>query len=103
MTLTIATVNPNTHFGAGAYKANIAQADQYVRTAARGARLVCLLEEHGEGVHIAEVDLDRVRWLRQEPDRNVRGASPWRTKPGVLRDWRRADLLINEGSRACPM
>lgn len=52
-----------------------------------------LLEEHDEGVHVAEIDLERIRWLREQQDRNVRGESPWRTKPGVLRDWRRADLL----------
>lgn len=52
-----------------------------------------LLEEHGEGVHVAEVDLERSRWLRKEYDRTVSGASPWRTKPGVLRDWRRQAIF----------
>lgn len=47
MTTTIATVNPITHFGEGAYAANIKQADQYVRAAARrDAQLVCLPETY---------------------------------------------------------
>ncbi|MBF8184583.1 carbon-nitrogen hydrolase family protein [Nonomuraea sp. K274] len=63
----------------------------------KGVSMICTpeqvaLEEYGEGVHVATVDLDRVRWLRREQDRIVAGPSPWRTKPGVLRDWRRTDL-----------
>lgn len=53
-----------------------------------------LLEEHDEGVHCAELDIDRVRWLRDEQDRTTPGESPWRTKPGTLRDWRRKELLV---------
>lgn len=61
--------------------------------------LVCspeqvLLEEHDEGVHCAELDIDRVRWLREEQDRTTPGESPWRTKPGTLRDWRRKEVLV---------
>lgn len=64
----------------------------------RAIAMICspedvLLEQHTEGVHLAEVDLDRVRWLRKEYDRTVPGASPWRTKPGVLRDWRRREVF----------
>lgn len=64
----------------------------------KGMAMVCspediVLEEHGIGVHLAELDLDRVRYLREEQDRTVDGAPLWHTKPGVLRDWRRAALL----------
>lgn len=52
-----------------------------------------LLEEYSEGVHLVDFDLDRIRWLRRESDRTVDGESPWRTKPGVLRDWRRKEVL----------
>lgn len=70
------------------------------RKGSRAVAMICspediLLEESAEGVHIADVDIDRVRWLRQEQDRNIRGQSPWRTKPGVLRDWRRKEVLVN--------
>lgn len=64
----------------------------------KGFGMICspedvLLEEHSPGVHVAELDLERVRWLRKEHDRNVVGDSPWRTKPGVLRDWRRREVF----------
>lgn len=52
-----------------------------------------ILEAHTVGVHLATVDLDRVRWLRREQDRLVPEPKPWRTKPGSLRDWRRQDLF----------
>jgi len=52
-----------------------------------------VLESQAEGVHVAIVDLDRIRWLRSEQDRLVPDPKPWRTKPGVLRDWRRQALF----------
>lgn len=52
-----------------------------------------LLDTSDEGVHVVDVDIDRIRWLRNEADRLTDGPKPWRTKPGVLRDWRRADLF----------
>lgn len=65
-----------------------------------GLAMVCspeevLVETTDEGVHVAEVDLDRVRWLRAEQDRFVdsAGVRPWRAKPGTLRDWRRQAVL----------
>jgi predicted amidohydrolase len=59
-----------------------------------GLAMICspeeiVLESRAEGVHVAEVDLARIRWLRTEQDRLVDEPEPWRTKPGVLRDWRR--------------
>lgn len=63
-----------------------------------GLAMICspeqiLIESCEEGVHLATVDLERVRWLRNEQDRISAGrnplATPWRTKPGTLRDWRR--------------
>lgn len=70
------------------------------RDGGQGIAMVCspediVLEQNGEGVHVADVDLERVRWLRAEQDRTVPGESPWRTKPGVLRDWRRKEVLVN--------
>lgn len=52
-----------------------------------------LLESSDSGVHVVDVDLDRVRWLRSQRDRIVEGPRPWSTKPGVIRDWRAADVL----------
>lgn len=67
-----------------------------------GFGLVCspeeiLLETAEPGVHFADVDIDRVRWLRGEQDRVVEGRRPWRTKPGLLRDWRPAEVLEKYG------
>lgn len=63
-----------------------------------GLGLVCspedvLLDTDEPGVHVVDVDLDRIRWLRQEQDRLTDGPKPWRTKPGLLRDWRRSEVL----------
>lgn len=57
-----------------------------------------LLESEDEGVHIVDVDLERVGWLRSEQDRLVDGPKPWKAKPGVLRDWRRHDVLAPHAS-----
>src|SRR5262249_37584774 len=63
-----------------------------------GLAMICgpeqiLLETRDEGVHVADIDLDRIRWLREEQDRLVDEPEPWRTKPGVLRDWRRQEVF----------
>lgn len=64
----------------------------------RGVALVCspeevVMEEEAVGVHVVDLDLERVRWLRSQQDGIVAGPSPWRTKPGVLRDWRRTEIF----------
>jgi predicted amidohydrolase len=63
-----------------------------------GLAMICspeevLLEAHDEGVFVAAVDLDRLRWLREETDSLEGAAAGWRTKPGLLRDWRRRAVL----------
>ncbi len=81
-----------------------------VRPDQGGLAMICspeqvLVESTAEGVHLAPVDLDRVRWLRSQEDgrllhsdsagpaggetTDAATARPWRTKPGTLRDWRR--------------
>lgn len=64
----------------------------------QGLTMICtpeeiILESRVEGVHVASIDLDRVRWLREERDRLVDEPEPWRTKPGTLRDWRRQEVF----------
>jgi predicted amidohydrolase len=77
----------------------------------QGLAMICspeevVLESRAQGVHIAPIDLERVRWLRGETDRLIKEPEPWRTKPGTLRDWRRKavfeanPILIDEGSPA---
>jgi predicted amidohydrolase len=62
-----------------------------------GLAMVCspediVLETHGEGLHYAVLDLNRLAWLREQTDE--RGSEPpWRTKPGALRDWRRQAIF----------
>lgn len=51
-----------------------------------------VIEKSGEGLHYAEIELDRVRWLRNETDR-AGTEPPWGTKPGVLRDWTPGALI----------
>ena len=60
----------------------------------KGLTMVCspeqiLVDEQDEGVYIASVDLDRIRWLRAEQDGVAESDPPYRAKPGALRDWRR--------------
>lgn len=83
-----------------------------VRPDQAGLAMICspeqvLVESTGHGVHLATVDLDRVRWLRSQQDGRLvpdadsdpagaadpATARPWRTKPGTLRDWRRQAVL----------
>lgn len=71
---------------------NISAAGEY------GLAVICgpeeiLVEGREPGVHVAPVDLDRIRWLRAEQDRLIVGPKPWRTKPGTLRDWRRQEVF----------
>jgi hypothetical protein len=61
-----------------------------------GHAIVCspeqvLLEARGPGVFTATVDLARIRWLREELDRPI-DPRPWRTKPGIFKQWLRPDL-----------
>lgn len=66
-----------------------------------GLAMVCSPEEvivdtSEPGVHVAELDLDRLRVLREDADRRILPGEerlPWRTKPGILRDWRRDAVL----------
>jgi predicted amidohydrolase len=70
---------------------------QNIFGAEHGLAMICspeeiLLESLKPGVFIAECDLDRTRWLRAE--RDLYGPPmPWKTKPGVLRDWRRSEVF----------
>lgn len=48
------------------------------------------------GVHVVDIDIERLRWLRDEQDR-VKEKRPWRVKPGLNRDWRPADVLRQYG------
>ena len=66
-----------------------------------GFAMVCtpeaiVLETGAPGLHVVEVDLERIRWLRDQEDRWVDGTKPWRTKPGVLRDWRRPAVTAGD-------
>ena len=65
--------------------------------AEKGLAMICspeeiLLESTRPGIFIAECDLDRIRWLREEKDQ-YGPPMPFNTKPGVLRDWRRSGLF----------
>lgn len=63
-----------------------------------GRSMICgpegILGEHrGEGVLTRDLDLERIRWLRDQQDRTVPEGAGWRAKPGNLRDWRRTEVL----------
>jgi predicted amidohydrolase len=65
--------------------------------AEKGLAMICspeeiLLESTKPGIFIAECDLERIRWLREEQDQ-YGPPMPFNTKPGVLRDWRRSGLF----------
>jgi len=70
---------------------------QNILGAEHGLAMICspeeiIVESIKPGIIVAECDLDRIRWLREEKD--LYGPPmPWRTKPGVLRDWRRPELF----------
>jgi predicted amidohydrolase len=70
---------------------------QNILGAEHGLAMICspeeiIVESVKPGVFVAECDLDRIRWLREQKD--LYGPPmPWRAKPGVLRDWRRPELF----------
>lgn len=60
----------------------------------KGLSRVCspeevILDEQEGGIHIATIDLDRVRWLRNRQDAFSDDGESFKVKPGLLRDWRR--------------
>jgi len=70
---------------------------QNILGAEHGLAMICspeeiLIESLKPGIFIAECDFERIRWLREQGD--LYGPPmPWRTKPGVLRDWRRPEVF----------
>jgi len=70
---------------------------QNILGAEHGLAMICspeeiVVESTKPGILMAECDIDRIRWLRDE--RDLYGPPmPWRTKPGVLRDWRRPEVF----------
>ncbi len=69
---------------------------QNILGAEHGLAMICspeeiLIESLKPGIFMAECDLGRIRWLREQKD--LYGPPmPWRAKPGVLRDWRLPEL-----------
>jgi predicted amidohydrolase len=69
---------------------------QNIFGAEQGLAMICspeeiVLESTRPGIFVVECDLERTRWLREQTD--LYGPPmPWRTKPGVLRDWRRSEV-----------
>ena len=67
----------------------------------QGLTMICspeeiLLDTGDDGVHTADLDLDRLRFLRDSRDRLPAPDEkdvPWGVKPGNLRDWRRDAVL----------
>jgi len=65
---------------------------QNIFGAEQGLAMICspeeiLAESLKPGILVAECDLERIRWLREQKD--LYGPPmPWRAKPGALRDWR---------------
>jgi predicted amidohydrolase len=70
---------------------------QNILGAEQGLAMICspeeiVVESTKPGIFIAECDVERIRWLREEKD--LYGPPmPWKTKPGVLRDWRIPNLF----------
>lgn len=65
-----------------------------------GLAMVCspervVLESNDDGIHVADLDFGRVRWLRAQQDRLIDGGTawPWATKPGLLREWISRELV----------
>jgi predicted amidohydrolase len=66
-----------------------------------GLTMICspeeiLLDTADDGVHTADLDLDRLQFLRDSRDRLPAPDEkdvPWGVKPGNLRDWRRDAVL----------
>ncbi len=69
---------------------------QNIFGAEHGLAMICspeeiVIESTKAGIFIAECDLERIRWLREQKD--LYGPPmPWRAKPGALRDWRISGL-----------
>ena len=69
---------------------------QNILGAEQGLAMICspeeiVVESTKPGIFIAECDIDRIRWLREQKD--LYGPPmPWNTKPGTLRDWRRPEV-----------
>ena len=66
-----------------------------------GHAIICgpeeiLAESRRPGVLTATVDLDRIQWLRDTMDHRVENW-PWRTKPGIFKQWRRPELYRGIG------
>ncbi|HEY7143663.1 MAG TPA: carbon-nitrogen hydrolase family protein [Streptosporangiaceae bacterium] len=69
--------------------------------AGEGLTMICTPEEilvdtGSEGVHTADLDLGRLRFLRESRDRLPGPGErdvPWKCKPGNLRDWRRDAVM----------
>jgi predicted amidohydrolase len=53
-----------------------------------------LFEAKDAGVHVVDLDLDRLRWLRSNID-GYYEKLPYKTKPGVLTQWRRPELWMD--------
>jgi predicted amidohydrolase len=61
-----------------------------------GLAMICspeevLVESKKEGIFTADLDLERVRWLRNEWDISEYPRR-WKTKPGIFKQWRRPEL-----------
>jgi len=50
-----------------------------------------VMEEKKPGIYSVQVDLDRVRWLREQTD-NIKYPLPYKTKPGIFHQWRRPEI-----------
>ena len=72
---------------------------QNILGAEHGLAMICspeeiVVESTKKGIYIAECDFDRIRWLREQRDAFTH-PNPFKTKPGVLRDWRNSELFKN--------
>jgi predicted amidohydrolase len=80
---------------------NILSAEAGPDATREGLTMICspeevLLDTGAEGVHTADLDLGRLRFLRESQDRLPGPGEedvPWKCKPGNLRDWRRDAVM----------
>jgi predicted amidohydrolase len=68
-----------------------------------GHAIICspediLLESRRPGVFTVTVDLARLQWLRDQMDRRI-DPRPWRTKPGIFKQWLRPELYREIGPK----
>lgn len=66
-----------------------------------GHAIICspeeiLVEARRPGVFTATADLSRLQWLREQVDRRL-DTWPWRTKPGIFKQWRRPEIYRAPG------